>query len=477
MMTKISVVGLGKLGACLAATFAHRGFTVAGVDIDTRAVARLNQGLAPVCEPGLDEMIAANRSRLWATQEHEKAVAASDLTFILVATPSDASGGFALDYAAAAAQAVGRAIRRKPGYHLVAVQSTVMPGATEGSLLPLLEEASGKRCGRDFGLGYVPEFVALGSVLRNMLHPDLVVLGEHDERAGELLEDVYRRYVCNDPPIWRMGIINAELAKIALNAYITMKVSFANTLAEVCERLPGGDVDAVTQAVGSDPRIGSKYLKGGLSFAGPCFPRDTKSFARVLRQAGVAPLQIEATDHQNQTITPRILSAVGGALQAINGRRVAVLGLAFKPCTVYVENSPGMELAAGLASAGYDVLAYDPLAMDAARRLLGRRVRYAASVHECLQEADAVVITTPDPQFGALEAASFPARRPPMLVYDCWRLLRSKLAAASHVRYVPLGVGDGQPQPAPFNQLRGASLRESPVLVCSAPSQVVGAME
>ncbi len=456
MISRVSVVGLGKLGACLAATFAQRGFTVVGVDIDPRPVARLNQGLAPVCEPGLDAMVAANHGRLSATQDHAEAVAATDLTVILVATPSDAAGGFALDYAAAAAEAVGRALRRQRAYHLVAVQSTVMPGATEGSLLPLIEEASGKRCGRDFGLGYVPEFVALGSVLHDMQYPSLVVLGAHDERAGDLLETVYRRYVCNDPPIWRMSIVNAELAKITLNAYITMKIAFANTLAEVCEKLPGGDVDAVTQAVGSDPRIGSKYFKGGLGFAGPCFPRDTRSFAQVLRRAGVAPLQIEATDDQNQTIVPRVLSAIRGALQTTGGRAVAVLGLAFKPHTVYVESSPGMELAAGLASAGFEVLAYDPLAMDAARRLLGQGVRFAENVHECLQRTDAVVITTPDPQFSALEAAAFPARRPPMLVYDCWRLLRPKLATASHVRYLPLGVGDGQPQPQQIAGLRGA---------------------
>lgn len=470
MISKISVIGLGKLGACLAATFAHRGFTVVGVDIDALAVARLNHGLAPVCEPGLDDMVLANRARLRATQDHGEAVAMSDLTFILVPTPSDGNGSFSLDYAAAAAEAVGRALRNKRVYHLVAVQSTVMPGATEFSLLPLLEQASGKRCGRDFGLCYVPEFVALGAVLRNMLYPSLVVLGEHDEKDGDLLEAVYRRYVCNDPPIWRMGIINAELAKIALNAYITMKISFANTLAEVCERLPGGDVDVVTQAVGSDPRIGSKYFMGGLGFAGPCFPRDTKSFALLLRQAGVAPLQIEATDCQNQTVVPRVLSSVCAALRASNGRKVAVLGLAFKPCTVYVANSPGMELAAGLADAGYDVLAYDPLAVGEAQRLLGQRVRYVASVHECLQQADAVIIANADPQFRSLEAASFPARHPPMLVYDCWRVLRSKLETVSHVRYVPLGVGNGQPQPIQVTALRSEQFH-------AATSEVVGVTE
>ena len=463
-MDRIAVVGLGKLGICLAATFAHRGFSVVGVDINPDVVARLNQGLTPVSEPGLDEMVLASRARLRGTTDHDEAIAASDCTFILVATPSDETGGFSLEYVTTAAEAVGHALRHKDAFHLVAVQSTVMPGSVELGILPILEEASGKQCGRDFGLCYVPEFVALGTVLRDMLQPSLVVIGEHDEKAGGLLESIYKRYVSNEPPILRMSIVNAELAKIALNAYITTKISFANTLAEICERLPGGDVDAVTRAVGSDPRIGSKYFTGGLGFSGPCFPRDTKSFALLLRQAGVEPLQIEATDCQNQTIVPRVLQSISTALQATGGRAVALLGLSFKPGTVYVHNSPGIELAEALVKAGYDVIAYDPLATEAAREILGQRVRYAASAEECLQQSDAVVIVNPDPEFRNLGASSFPQKQPPMVVYDCWRLLRAKLETASHLRYMPLGIGlaDGVHSARNADFVRRASVLAEP---------------
>lgn len=454
-MDRISVVGLGKLGTCLAATFAHRDFSVVGVDINPETVAQVNRGQAPVYEPGLDEMISANRSRLRATTDHEDAVLSSDLTFILVPTPSDSNGVLSLEYVKAAARSVGRALAHKDVYHVVVVESTVLPGSTEFGILPILEEESGKRCGQDFGLCHVPEFVALGTVLRDMLQPNYVVIGEHDQRAGALLESVYRRYFQNDPPIWRMNIVNAELVKIALNAYVTTKISFANTLAEVCERLPGGDVDAVTQAVGSDPRVGSKYFTGGLSFGGPCFPRDTRSFAVVLRGVGVEPLQIEATDTQNRTVAPRVVRYVESALSEYgDSGMVAVLGLAFKPGTVYLGDSPGMDIASALIRKGHDVIVYDPLALDAARGILGDQVQYVNTIEACLKQAEVLVFTTPDPEFRRLTLEDFRSVKRPITVIDCWRTLRF-LANENPVRYLPLGMDTRQARQDVYRRLWG----------------------
>jgi Predicted UDP-glucose 6-dehydrogenase len=157
----------------------------------------------------------------------------------------------------------------------------VLPGATRNGLLPVLEQASGKKCGPDFGLCYSPEFIALGTVIRDFLNPDLYLIGQFDARSGAALEDVNRSVCQKDPAVHRMTIENAEIAKIALNSFVTMKVSFANTLADICERIPGGDVDAVSDALGSDSRIGRKYLTGGMGFAGPCFPRDNVALTSV----------------------------------------------------------------------------------------------------------------------------------------------------------------------------------------------------
>ena len=208
------------------------------------------------------------------------------MTILLVPTPSDERGAFTNEYVLAALER-GRAWARRPRrYHVVVVASTVMPGSCEAELAPALERASGRRVGEILGLCYSPEFIALGNVIRDMLEPDMVLIGESDSRAGDVLEQLYTGVCENDPPFRRMSLVNAELTKIAVNTYVTMKISYANALADMCERLPGADVEAVTDALGLDTRIGRKYLRGAIAYGGPCFPRDNKAFAVLARDLG-----------------------------------------------------------------------------------------------------------------------------------------------------------------------------------------------
>ena len=297
---QIAVIGLGKLGAVMAAVLADRGRTVIGVDVNPDAVKAVNEGRAPVEETGLGEMIAKNRERLTATVNSEAAVTRARITFIVVPTPSEADGTFSLRYVLPAVEAIGRALRHKTDYHLAVLSSTVMPGSTGGIVRPLLEEISGKRCGRDFGLCYNPEFIALGSVVHDMCNPDMVLVGESDARSGEMLADLYRRVCENQPGIARMNFVNAELTKLAVNTFVTTKITYANLLAQVCERVPGADADVVTSALGLDSRIGVKYLKGALGYGGPCFPRDNIAFASFARSRGVEATLAEATDRVNR---------------------------------------------------------------------------------------------------------------------------------------------------------------------------------
>jgi len=223
-MTTCSVIGLGKLGASMMAAIANRGFRVIGVDVNPRSVELVNAGHAPVWETNLEETIAANKERLRATLDHREAILGSDLTFVVVPTPSDNRGAFSLQYAAWAFREIGRALKEKEGYHLVVLTSTVLPGSTRYGLLPILEQESGKTCGRDFGLCYNPEFIALGSVIHDFLNPDFVLIGEFDERSGSMLEAFYAQILENQAPCARMSIENAELTKIAVNTYVTTKI-------------------------------------------------------------------------------------------------------------------------------------------------------------------------------------------------------------------------------------------------------------
>ncbi len=251
MMERLSVIGLGKLGLPMAVLFAHKGFKVIGVDMDPQLVEAVNKKRCPIYEPEVPQLLRSLGEYLTATNHYGKAIDNSEATFIVVPTPSEESGGFSTKYVRAAGEKIANNLKHKDNFHLVVLTSTVLPGGTD-SLRELLERDSGKKCGVDFGLCYSPEFIALGSVLRGLSNPDLVLIGQSDTRSGEMLSEIYQKVCENSPPIVRTNFYNAELGKILLNAYITMKISFANTISELCEKLPYGGVHTVSQNLGFD---------------------------------------------------------------------------------------------------------------------------------------------------------------------------------------------------------------------------------
>jgi UDPglucose 6-dehydrogenase len=435
---RLSIIGLGKLGAPMAGVMAEKGNTVIGVDLSPAPIKLINDGEAPVDEPGLAELIARNRDRLSATNVLKQAVADTEATFIIVPTPSEADGAFSLRQVLGAAESIGRVLRNKPSYHVVILSSTVMPGSTGGKVLPVLERASGKLCGPGFGLCYNPEFVSLGSVIRDMLRPDMVLIGEYDQRCGDILTDLYRGVCENHPAISRMNFVNAELTKLAVNTFVTTKISYANMLAQVCETLPDADVDVVTAALGSDSRVGHKYLKGALGYGGPCFPRDNVAFSAMARQRGVPATLAEATEALNRSQKPRLAKLVLKRLRKDDV--VGIAGLSYKPDTNVVEESPGLALAASLLSEGFAVVVYDPVAMENARPHLAGRVTFADSLEQCIAVANVLVITTPWDQFKGISPRDLNYSNGLPIVIDCWRiLLREEFERFAD--YVALGVG------------------------------------
>lgn len=434
----VSVVGLGKLGASIAAAIAARGVPVVGLDLNQDAVDAINEGRPPVFEPGLPEALEAAGDRLRATADYGDAIGSTDLTFVVVPTPSEADGSYSLRFAEAAFAAIGRSLRAKSGYHLVSLTSTVLPGAMRHGLLPILERESGRRVGPELGLCYSPEFVALGSVIRDFLHPDFLLIGEHDTQAGERLAGWYESVLETPPRVRRMSLENAELAKVALNSYVTMKIAFANMLSGLCEALPGGDVDAVTGALGLDSRIGERYLRGGMGYGGPCFPRDNAALRRFAAATGRPDGLLEATDQANDAHLARVIERVAELSEPAS--TVAVLGLAYKPGSDFVEASQGIALANALVARGLDVIAFDPLAGPAAVDTLARAVRLVDSIETAVWTADVLVVTNPDPAFAGLSEL-LPGDGRAFTLVDCWRMLDTDLATRAGVRYVPLGRG------------------------------------
>jgi UDPglucose 6-dehydrogenase len=442
MIKRVSIFGLGKLGACIAACVASKGMQVIGVDSHPGSVGLINDGLPPVAEPGLAPMIAANRERLRATQNSEEAVLNTDLTLVVVPTPSDRNGRFALDYVLAAAKSIGEALANKAGYHIVCITSTVLPGSTQAAIVPLLERASGKKCGCDFGVCYNPEFIALGDVIHGLLEPDFVLIGESDPRCGEMLAEWYGVFCNNHPSVHRMNFVNAELTKISVNTFVTTKITFANMLAAICEELPGGNIDVVTSALGADRRIGSRYLKGALGYGGPCFPRDNQALAYIAKQLGCQAALAETTDHANRALLDRQLVRIRALVPS--DKTIGVLGLAYKPDTNVVEESQGLVIAVRLAEEGRHVIVYDPCAMDNARRILNHSVQYASSVQDCVHKSDALILANPCNEFGVIKAKEISLREQPLIVIDCWRLLHEELSNCPSVLYYSIGSGKNE---------------------------------
>jgi UDPglucose 6-dehydrogenase len=274
-----------------------------------------------------------------------------------------------------------------------------------------------------------------------MLNPDMILIGESDERSGAILEQLYTRVCDSNPRIRRMNFVNAELTKLSVNTFVTTKISYANMLAQVCETLPGADVDVVTDAIGCDSRIGSKYLKGALGYGGPCFPRDNVAFSALARANGVPALLAEATDAMNRRQVPRLAELILSRLPE-NGT-AGILGLSYKPNTEVIEESQGMAIAQHLLKADASVVVYDPAAMENAKAHLAGRVTFARSAAECAHASDVLAITTPWPEFNELAPSQLKAREG-VTVIDCWRVLPSgKFRNA--VEYLTLGVGGQAP--------------------------------
>ncbi|MEY2536726.1 MAG: UDPglucose 6-dehydrogenase [Verrucomicrobiota bacterium] len=341
----------------MAATFASRGFSVVGVDIDPEKIEKVNAAIAPVDEPLLAETMVEGKDRLRATNDPAESVK-TDVSFFIPPSPSLPDGSFSNEYLLKAMQPVAKAMRdaNKTG-HIFVCSSTTTPGAIDGVLIPMLEKETGWTCGSEFHVCYNPEFIALGNVINGLLEPDFVLIGESDPAAGAALEELYRHYNRNKCRIARMSIISAELTKISVNSYITMKISFTNQLRMIAEKFPKADINTILDAIGTDTRIGHKYLRAGLSFGGPCFPRDNRLLAYAAREVGSEAPLAEASDRTNELTKSNLLEKVRELVPA--GGTVLVLGLSYKPDTYITEESAGLHLAQHLKRHSYRVLVHD----------------------------------------------------------------------------------------------------------------------
>lgn len=386
---KLVMVGSGYVGLVSGVCFADFGFDVTCVDVDESKIARLEQGILPIYEPGLDQLLAENvqAGRLRFSTDLAAAAADADAVFIAVGTPSRRGDGEAdLTYVFEAARQVAKTV--KPGT-VVVIKSTVVVGTCR----QVKEIIAAERPDLDFSVASNPEFLREGSAIEDFMRPDRVVIGVHDKRAETVLRRSYRPLYLRDSPMVVTSLENAELIKYASNAFLAMKVTFINEVADLCEQV-GGNVQEVAGAIGLDGRIGSKFLHAGPGFGGSCFPKDTRAFAAT-GQKHDAPLRlieavITVNEQRKQRMAERILAALQGAPQ---GKKVAVLGIAFKPNTDDVREAPSLDIVPRLLEAGAEVVLHDPEARIQAEPLL-KGATWAQDPYEAAKGADVVAVLT-----------------------------------------------------------------------------------
>lgn len=438
MVDRVSVVGLGKLGLGLALCMADSGIETLGVDVNETVVNAINAGENPVIEPLYQELLSKLDGRFRATLNHAEAIENTDITFILVATPSIGDGRFSNRYVKSALKSLSEAFgKSKKQKHLFVISSTVVPGSTDKTFIPLIEQYSGKKYKRDFDVCFDPDFVALGTVVKDFKNPDLVIIGESSPEAGARVEALHKQMCENEPQISRMSIISGEVAKVSLNAYVTMKISFANTVANLCERIEGTDVDAITNAIGADRRISPYYLRGGPAFGGTCFPRDTKAFMTISRQYDLDPILLSAVEDVN--IEQNKLLAENVKKHLTEENKVSILGIAFKDKTPVTEASPAINLIQELVIDDVDVTVFDPLAMENAHTIFDDEISYAGSIEECLASSPICVVTLMSKEYKNAIEVFTPEKS--LIVIDCWRQIDvSKIA--SNVKVFAVGRSD-----------------------------------
>jgi UDPglucose 6-dehydrogenase len=439
MVDRVSVVGLGKLGLGLAVLFADSDIKTIGIDVNADLVDMINSGKSPGVETEMSELVFRHGGKnLRATLQHQEAIDLTDITYLLVATPSTADGHFSNAYVESALEALATSLAKHPKpYHLFVIGSTVSPGAVEGTFIPLIERCSGRRINEGFGVCYDPEFVALGSVVKGFREPDLVIIGESDRRAGEQVEQIHQQICTNKPAVRHMAIIDSEIAKVSLNVYLTVKISFANMLAGLCERIPGANVDVISDAIGRDSRIAPHYLRGGLAYGGPCFPRDTRALSALARSHSFEPVLVDATEITNEMQDQHLLARILQAAAEMPNGRIGVFGLSFKPDTDVITESPSLRLVQRLIERKLPVVVYDPHSLAQVRSLLNDKVTYAASVEDCIASSSICVIANPDRLYKA--AIESYRGKETKTILDCWRVIDRNMLAPN-LAYLAIGL-------------------------------------
>ncbi len=390
---KIAVIGTGYVGLVTGTCFAESGVTVTCVDNDKNKIKHLNEGSVPIYEPGLETMIGRNveKKRLFFSSCLKDVINDSEVIFIAVGTPSGEDGSADLIHVLSAAEEIGAGLN---GYTVVVTKSTVPPGTSEKIRKAIQAQLDKRKSKVTFDIASNPEFLKEGAAVEDFLRPERIVIGIDNEKTGEIMRRLYMPFVLNNHPILFMDIISAEITKYAANSMLATRISFINEIANLCDLL-GADINNVRKGIGSDSRIGSKFMYPGSGYGGSCFPKDVRAIIKTAQDNGyelnVIKAVEKANEHQKNVMFNKISNYFN---ENLKNKLIGIWGLSFKPKTDDIRESSSIFLIERLLKEGADIKAYDPAAMNETRKKLGKKISYAADPYEALNDADAMALMT-----------------------------------------------------------------------------------
>lgn len=436
---KIVVVGTGYVGLVTGTCLAEVGIDVVCVDVDTKKIENLKNGILPIYEPGLDKLVHKNfeKGRLRFSTNLPESIKDAEVAFIAVGTPPGEDGSADLQYVLTVARQIGENMN---DYGVIITKSTV-PVGTAGKVKKAIQDALDKRgVNIDYDVASNPEFLKEGAAVNDFMKPDRIVVGVETEKARNILEKLYHPFTLNGHPVIFMDIPSAEMTKYAANAMLATKISFMNDVANLCE-IMGADVNLVRKGIGSDPRIGNKFIYPGIGYGGSCFPKDVKALVRTARENGYEMRILQSVEDVNEDqkylLFNKVMKRFDGQLA---GKKFALWGLSFKPNTDDMREAPSLVIIENLLKEGASVSAYDPVAMEEAQHILGDKITYAKDEYDALREADALLIVTEWPEFRIPDFTEIKARLKNHLIFDGRNIFDRSEIDKLNIEYHCVGV-------------------------------------
>ena len=433
---KIAVVGLGFVGLSLTSVLAAKGYDIIGIDIDEQKCNKMINGISPFFEPELEKTLQNGLKKKLKISTDFSLITNCDFIFVTVGTPQNANGSIDLSTIKKAISSIGQKISKSKKKPIIFIKSTVIPGTIKKVILPILEKKSNKKAGKEFGLISNPEFLQESSAIKDTEFPHVIVLGSSDTKSVQKAKKLFLKLHPN-VPIISTNHQTAEMIKYANNSFLATKISFINQLSNICQKIPGANIDDVGKAIGLDPRIGKLFLNAGPGYGGSCLPKDMKALINFAKITGIKPVLLNAVEEVNIKQLDQIISITKQRFGELSGKRITILGTAFKPNTDDIRDSIAIELIKKFLNRKVEITIHDPQAIKNTRNIFGDKIRYAKSIRDALSKSQCVVIMTQWKQYEKLNNNEF-KNMTKKIVIDCRRMLVKKQL---DVDYYAIGLG------------------------------------